>query len=125
MDLASLKHHFVFGPRKADPRWRDGLSADELQALWLVKLEDERVAALKTHAGNVILARFPDWKQRNMIAHSLKLDRIARTRTLDIDEQSAYDSYEAAWAWVEKIRLESDRLEKIPDATIADGNWNP
>jgi len=88
-------------------------------------LESQRVNALKGHAGLIILARFPDWKQRNMIAHSLKLDRIARTRTLDIDEQTAYDSYEAAWAWVEKIRLESDRLEKIPGATVKDGNWNP
>lgn len=85
--------------------------------------ELKRITAIKTEAGNIILARYPQWKQTNMIARSIELDRIKSERVLSVGEQAEYDSYEAAWDWVKRVRSESDRLEGIPGATEDDGDW--
>jgi hypothetical protein len=70
-DPASLRVHFTQGLRQGDPRWRDDLSLAEMQALWVVKLDDERILALHTlaqNAKNASLGKTPE-----QIAETLKL----------------------------------------------------
>lgn len=63
---------------------------------------------VRAKAGAIILARFPDYKQRNMIARSLEIVRMASPSPADLAEMA---QIEAAWAWVKSVRDACAALE--------------
>jgi hypothetical protein len=80
------------------------------------ELAAEAVARLvtytKTEAGRRILARLPDWKQRNLTARSAELLRIRQdVGSWTVEEQAEADAVQAEWEWVKRVRAFSDQLE--------------
>lgn len=95
--------------------------ADAQLQEWLAQAnETERVTAIKTRAGEIILARFPTWKQSNMTARFVELLNIELASSLSDAERAEKQVLLGAWAWVKAVRDESDRLEADPAAVA---NW--
>lgn len=70
---------------------------------------NRKISMVKNYAGELILARYPDWKQRNMTMRVLTLQN---TSPLTDDEQAELASISVAWDWIEAVRAESDALEQ-------------
>jgi hypothetical protein len=75
----------------------------------LAGLEEARKSNINTKAGIIILAQYPDYKQRNMIARynellEIKVDGGALTG----DQQTELDSLKAVWTWVKSVRQAAD-----------------
>jgi hypothetical protein len=69
---------------------------------------------VKAEAARRILARFPDWKQRNMNAQAIALlQSLILNGSLTAEEQALSDSLNAAWAAVSAIRAASDAIEAM------------
>lgn len=71
----------------------------------------EQIADIKKQAMIAILAIAPEWKQRNMMARSLELERKDRKQGLTAEEQAEIDAMESVWAQVKAIRTQSDADE--------------
>lgn len=70
------------------------------------------VAAVKAKARDVIVARYPDWKQANMTARAVELTRImAGGGALSPTESAELAALETAWAWIKSVRAASDAHE--------------
>ena len=70
------------------------------------------VAAIKAKAREVIVARYPDWKQANMTARAVELTRImAGGVALSPAESAELAALETAWAWIKSVRAASDAHE--------------
>lgn len=79
----------------------------------------EVVELIKEVAGRKILAIAPEWKQRNMIARALELERIERTTgSLSQLEQGQFDAMQAVWTRIKALRAHSDALEAAITADI-------
>lgn len=91
-----------------------------------IPLETQKLA-VKNEARRRILARFPEWKQTNMVARSVELQDVWRkVGAWTAEEQAEADALAAAWAWIKAIRLRSDQLEAldpIPEDYAADERW--
>lgn len=86
--------------------------------------ENDRLQEIKTKAGEIILARFPIWKQHNLHMRFTELvDKALAGEELTAEEQAEKAASKVSWAWVKAVRTESDRLERIAGATSRDGNW--
>lgn len=81
---------------------------------------DQRIPDIKADACNVITDRYPEWKQRNMIARMVELNTKA---TPTVDEEAESAALQAVWDWVKSVRAESDRLEADVNLTANDANW--
>ncbi|MBF0453622.1 MAG: hypothetical protein HQL72_02255 [Magnetococcales bacterium] len=94
------------------------MTAEEISSL-----ENSKITAIKGEAGRRITARFPDWKQRNLIARGLELTRIGDAN-LTPEQSAEFQEIQSAWAWVESVRTKSGELEKsLPDDFTADHHW--
>jgi len=69
---------------------------------------NRKISRVKAYAGELILARYPDWKQRNMTMRVLTLQNIS---PLTDDEQAELASISVAWDWIEAVRTASDQVE--------------
>jgi hypothetical protein len=69
---------------------------------------NRKISRVKNYAGELILARYPDWKQRNMTMRVLTLQNIS---PLTDDEQAELASISVAWDWIEAVRTASDQVE--------------
>ena len=120
---------------RADPHYRPVVDSEEDDSevitltyraepkMTLEALQDVRVVEVKAAAGRTILARFPDWKQRNLTARQAELQAIvagtalqadgtfASPRDLTTDEMAELAEIRAAWEWIEAVRTESDAIE--------------
>lgn len=86
------------------------------------------VQGLKNEAGRRILERYPDFKQRNMLARAIELDNALRDRDLTAEEESEITAYRAAWAWIGAVREVSNTIEAldpIPADYADDKRWPP
>lgn len=83
-----------------------------------------KIVEIKAAAGDKIVAKLPEWKQRNMLATGLKLRDIKETRAWTVEEQAVKTKLDEAWAWVTTVRDASDALEAQVDAatTVAEVN---
>jgi hypothetical protein len=81
---------------------------------------DQRIPDIKAAACKVITDRYPEWKQRNMIARMVELNTKA---TPTVDEEAESAALQAVWDWVKSVRAESDRLEADVNLTANDANW--
>lgn len=70
---------------------------------------NHKIRSVKDYAGKLILAKYPDWKQRNMTMRVLTLQSIS---PLTDDERAELVSISAAWDWIEAVRTASDSLEQ-------------
>lgn len=76
------------------------------------ELKDNKINTIKSEASNIILSKYPDWKQRNMIARSLEL----KTKDpLSEEEQAELNTYQSIWNWIEDIRAQSNTFEDLLD----------
>jgi hypothetical protein len=79
----------------------------------------ERLTNIKQRAREVILSRYPDWKQQNMTAHAVELLKKFATRTITPEEQAVMEHYETTvWPWIKAVRAASDAAER--DGLTAD-----
>lgn len=67
--------------------------------------------AIDDEAGRVILSRYPEWKQRNMIAKGVELAYKVATNSATADEMQQIGQLQAVWAWIEAVRARSDALQ--------------
>lgn len=75
---------------------------------------------VKLECRNRILARFPDWKQTNMLARAVELQNIWRLVGKWADSEAAEAAaLDAAWAWIKATRAASDEIERL-DPILAD-----
>lgn len=69
-------------------------------------------ARVKQTARNIILRRYPDWKQQNMTARGVEIVfKLASGVGLTQSEQDEADLLQAAWDWIKAVRSHSDALE--------------
>lgn len=83
------------------------------------------IAAIKTEAARRIIDRYPEWKQRNMIARGVELINIGAANWTET-EQAEADALDASWAWIKSVRLASNALESredLADIDIADDQY--
>ena len=64
---------------------------------------------VKDYAQQLIEGRYPDWRQRNMLARVLTLQNIS---PLTDDEQAELAQISLAWDWIDSVRHQSDLLEQ-------------
>jgi len=88
---------------------------------------DELKAQTKGIANNKIVVIASEWKQRNMIARSLELERDERINgPLSAPDQAELDAMTAIWDRIKAIRAHSDSLETDIDVDIntdIDAGW--
>lgn len=92
---------------------------------WVIDLTRIRalvVDEIKSSARNVILKRFPEWKQANMTARGTELTfTLASGGTLSEAEQAEVAELQAAWGWIKTIRTHSNKLEAEVNGVEFDG----
>jgi hypothetical protein len=66
---------------------------------------------VKAEAARRILARFPEWKQTNMLARGLELQHAYTERDWTAEEQADADAMQAAWDWIKAVRAASNAIE--------------
>jgi hypothetical protein len=84
-------------------------------------------ASVKAEASRRILARYPDWKQRNMTARGVELlNRRLVAGAWTEAETAEAGALQAAWDWITAMRVASNALEAlapIPADFTDDGRW--
>ena len=82
---------------------------------------------VEAEAQRRILARYPDWKQRNMTARGVELTfKVAQGEALAAGETDEIAALQAAWGWIKAVRAASDTLEAldpIPADFAEDARW--
>lgn len=68
----------------------------------LIKIKNERLGLINGIAGEKILGKYPDWKQRNMTARFIQLMTLSQ-----LESQEAID-LKLAWEWIGSIRALSN-----------------
>lgn len=92
----------------------------ELDAVWLICLQEEKKEQVKSEAYIRIISILPEWQQRNYTAKSVeltekKVDGVALTQ----EESNILDAVKIKWALIQKIRAASDEIEiEINNITI-------
>lgn len=71
----------------------------------LADIQTAAVMQIKAHAGTVILARLPSWKQANLTARALELLAAGETGSPE------WAAIQAQWTWVKSVRAASDNGE--------------
>ena len=107
--------------RAAIQEWLDAGNSIAPYAPPAVTAED-----VKAEAGRRIVARYPEWKQRNMTARAVELLHIQASQPWTPEEQAEADALQAAWAWIASVRAASDVLEAmqpIPADWQSDQHW--
>lgn len=86
-------------------QWADGTlkPQEEIDKAWSMVL-----GSVKQRASELILAKYPEWKQRNMTMRVLALQNAD---TLTDDEQAELVAISAAWDEIDAIRAASDAVE--------------
>ena len=83
-------------------------------ALFSVETDiDKRlVSEIKQQAGVEILRRYPDWKQRNMLARAVALAfKTIKGAALTPEEQAEIAALQAIWDEIKAIRSRSNEME--------------
>ncbi len=91
------------------------------------RVKTDVIGYVKNEARNRILARFPEWKQTNMVARGVDLQDIWRRNGLwTSQEQAEADALMQAWDWIKAVRAASDTIEgmeTVPDDYDANDRW--
>jgi len=103
------------------PKWDGSKWVDENPIDKLTELKKYKILDIKRIAGNIIISKYADWKQRNIIVCLLEL----KTKSvLTTDESLELKNYQSIWDWIKNIRQQSNNFEnKINNLkTIEDVN---
>ena len=84
------------GPRPSD---------DELRAAMLPAAQAAKRAAIKQAARQIILGRYPEWRQANLTARAVELVSLGQTSGPE------WQQMQSIWAWIKAVRAHSDLLE--------------
>lgn len=86
-------------------QWADGTPKpqEEIDSTWSRVLD-----RVKQYASQLILAKYPDWKQRNM---TMRVVTLNATSPLTDDEQAELAAISVAWDEIDAIRAASDAIE--------------
>ena len=87
--------------RRPEPRPTDA----EIAAAALPAAQAAKRAAIKTTARQIILARYPEWRQANLTARAVELVSLG-----DLSGPE-WQQMQAIWAWIKAVRARSDLLE--------------
>lgn len=83
--------------------------------------------SVKAEAQRRILGRFPEWKQRNMIARSVELTlELARGKPWTAEQSAEAAALQATWSWIGEVRAASDAIEAmkpLPHDYATDHRW--
>lgn len=80
-------------------------SDDELRAAMLPAAKAAKRAAIKQAARQVILSRYPEWRQANLTARAVELVSLGQTSGPE------WQQLQSIWAWIKDVRARSDLLE--------------
>ena len=85
-------------------------------------IKQRMIDEIKSLAYQKIVAIAPEWKQRNMMAHSITLLQKGRENWTS-EEAAMAEVYENIWARIAAIRAYSNYLEEnlTPNTDITDG----
>lgn len=80
---------------------------------------------IKLEARRRILTVYPEWKQANMTARAVELNKIhAHEGGWTPSEQTEMAALESVWAWIKSVRAASDALEvTLPANYKDDEHW--
>ncbi len=102
----------------------DALVASGASVFAYTMTANQQKEAIKAETNRRILAAYPDWKQRNMIALGVSLTRIkAEGGSWTAGQQAEAVALDAAWAWIQAMRSHSDDLEAAVDAGTLAADW--
>ncbi len=97
---------------------------DGVQAAIAAQTDAARVADIKAEARRIILERYSENDQRNMLAVAARITRIDEVNRTP-EQETILDELDAAFAWVESVRATSDQLETDPTADFKDRSLWP
>lgn len=88
----------------------------------LDEAKGRRISEIKAAAGSRIEARYPAYKQRNMLARLGELnDKRLDSITLTAEEKVEVADMRTAWGWVKQVRqASSDAESRVATATAID-----
>ena len=76
------------------------------------EIELERIAGIKAKANKVIISKYTDIHQRNMLARFNELLEIRIDGgILTTEQQAEYDALKAVWQWIKDVRATSNLAE--------------
>lgn len=87
--------------RRPEPRPTDA----EIAAAALPAAQAAKRAAIKTAARQIILSRYPEWRQANLTARAVELVSLNETSGPE------WQQLQSIWAWIQAVRARSDLLE--------------
>lgn len=77
----------------------------EIAAAALPAAKAAKRLAIKTAARQIILSRYPEWRQANLTARAVELVSLGQT------SGSEWQQMQSIWAWIKAVRARSDLLE--------------
>jgi hypothetical protein len=77
----------------------------EIAAAALPAAQAAKRFAIKTAARQIILSRYPDWRQANLTARAVELVSLGETSGPE------WQQMQSIWAWIQSVRARSDLLE--------------
>ena len=77
----------------------------EIAAAALPAAKAAKRAAIKQAARQIILARYPEWRQANLPARAVELVSLGETSGPE------WQQMQSIWAWIQSVRARSDLLE--------------
>lgn len=92
---------YIAAWRRPEPRPTDA----EIAAAALPAAQAAKRAAIKQAARQVILSRYPEWRQANLTARAVELVSLAETSGPE------WQQMQSIWAWIKDVRARSDLLE--------------
>ena len=104
-DLRANDHYFASGMQV---KWLfDGPHPTdaEIAAAALPAAQAAKRLAIKTAARQIILSRYPEWRQANLTARAVELVSLGET------SGSEWQQMQSIWAWIKDVRARSDLLE--------------
>ena len=77
----------------------------EIAAAALPAVQAAKRSAIKQAARQVILDRYPEWRQANLTARAVELVSLGQTNSPEGQQ------IQGVWAWIKNVRARSDLLE--------------
>ena len=92
---------YIAAWRRPEPRPTDA----EIAAAALPAAQAAKRLAIKQAARQIILARYPEWRQANLTARAVELVSLNETSGPE------WQQMQSIWAWIKDVRARSDLLE--------------
>lgn len=97
--------------------WRNG---QLIETVILTETTEEYVTRIKNKAGNIILFKYPQWKQANMTARYTELLTKQLDQTITNDELNEMIALRNVWDQIKAVREYSNYIEQHPEE---EENW--